>query len=170
METDSKSNVLRINMLAKVPTEAKNPRINRVSQRIFAPCYSCGQEGHIARHCRKPKTEYTRPLKIMLLRGAKNNVMIHDGYKLDFATCRGNKFTKPHVILDAVRKFTNYKQHTSLDFKCRSKNELKYRDFASEIMIRDNRIGTKVDLADELTAFENGCIAARRACTAKGEI
>ena len=96
--------------------------------------------------------------------------MIHDGEKLDFATCRGDKFTKPHVILDAVRKFTDYKQPTSLDFKCRSKNEYKYRDLASEIMIRDNRIGTKVEIADELTAYENGCIAARRACTAKGKI
>ena len=102
----------------------------------------------------------------MLLRGLKNNVMIHDeGNKLDFATCRGDEFTKPHVILDAVRKFTDYKQPTSLDFKCRSKNEYKYRDLASEIMIRDNRIGTKVEIADELTAYENGCIAARRACT-----
>ena len=106
----------------------------------------------------------------MFLSGAKNNVMINDGYKLDFATCRGDKFTKPHVILDAVRKFTEYKQPKSLEFKCPRKLQNQYRDFASEIMIRDNRIGTKVELADELTAFENGCIEARRAFTAKRKI
>ena len=38
-------------------------------------------------------------------------------YKLGFVTCRGKKFKKPHVILDAVRKLTEYKQPKSPDFK-----------------------------------------------------
>ena len=77
---------------------------------------------------------------------------------------------KPHVILDAVRKFTEYKQPKSLEFKCPRKLQNQYRDFASEIMIRDNRIETKVEPIDELTAYENGCIEARRACSAKRKI
>ena len=112
-------------------------------------------------------------MEISLLRGERHNIMIHDkGKKLDFATCRRKKFTKfkPHVILDAVRKFTEYKQPTSLHFKCPTWAENMYRDLASEIMMRDNRIGTKVEPIDEPTTYEKGCLAARRAFIAKRKI
>ena len=71
------------------------------------------------------------------------------------------------MILDAVRKFTDYKQPTTYLKYPKEKLVNIYRDLAHGEMIRDNWIETKVEAIDDLTSYENGRIAARRAWTTK---